>query len=73
MKKLISVLAITAFVFGFAQETPKKSCCSGKEAKECKTDDKKSAKECGNKEEKSCCKAAAVETKTKKEDEKKAS
>ena len=54
MKKIISVLAITAFTFGFAQETPKKSCCAGKYKKECKMDDKKVAKACNMKDHKDC-------------------
>lgn len=54
MKKIISVLAITAFTFAFAQEAPKKSCCAGKDAKECKTDSKKMAKTCDTKNHKDC-------------------
>ena len=54
MKKIVSVLAITAFTFGFAQETPKKSCCAGKDAKECKMDGKKTAKACDMKDHKDC-------------------
>ena len=54
MNKIISVLAITAFTFGFAQETPKKSCCAGKDKKECKMDDKKVAKACNMKDHKDC-------------------
>ncbi|MGZ5209694.1 MAG: hypothetical protein ACXWB4_06040 [Kaistella sp.] len=54
MKKIFSVLAITAFTLGFAQETPKKSCCAGKDAKECKMDAKKTAKTCDMKDHKDC-------------------
>lgn len=54
MKKIISVLAVTAFTFGFAQETPKKTCCAGKDAKECKMDAKKTAKACDMKNHKDC-------------------
>ncbi|TXF74951.1 hypothetical protein [Chryseobacterium sp.] len=54
MKKIISVLAITAFTMTFAQETPKKSCCAGKDAKECKMDGKKTAKSCDMKNHKDC-------------------
>ena len=55
MKKIISVLAITAFTFGFAQEAPKKSCCAGKDAKSCKMDSKKkTAKACDMKDHKDC-------------------
>lgn len=54
MKKIFSVLAITAFTLGFAQETPKKSCCAGKDAKECKMDAKKTAKTCDMKDHKGC-------------------
>ncbi|MBW8361367.1 MAG: hypothetical protein K0M56_04175 [Kaistella sp.] len=54
MKKIISVLAITAFTLNFAQETPKKSCCAGKDAKECKMDGKKTAKACDMKNHKDC-------------------
>ena len=54
MKKLISVLAITAFTFAYSQETPKKSCCAGKDKKECKMDDKKMAKTCDMKDHKDC-------------------
>ena len=54
MKKMLSVLAITAFTFGFAQETAKKSCCAGKEAKDCKMDGKKTAKACDMKNHKDC-------------------
>ena len=54
MKKIISVLAITAFTFGLAQEAPKKSCCAGKDKKECKMDGKKTAKNCDMKDHKDC-------------------
>lgn len=54
MKKIISVLAVATFTFGFAQETPKKSCCAGKDAKECKMDTKKTAKSCDMKNHKDC-------------------
>ena len=55
MKKIISVLAVAAFTFGFAQETPKKSCCAGKDAKSCKMDSKKkTAKACDMKDHKDC-------------------
>jgi hypothetical protein len=33
MKKLIVAVAISAFTLSFAQETPKKSCCSDKAKK----------------------------------------
>ena len=69
MKKIISVLAITAFTFGFAQETPKKSCCAGKDKKECKMEDKKVAKACDMKDHKDCKGACD----SKKADEKKKS
>ena len=54
MKKIISVLAIAAFTLNFAQETPKKSCCAGKDKKECKMDGKKTAKTCDMKDHKNC-------------------
>ena len=54
MKKIISVLAISAFTLTFAQEAPKKSCCAGKDAKECKMDSKKTAKNCDMKDHKDC-------------------
>ena len=54
MKKIISVLAISAFTLTFAQEAPKKSCCAGKDAKECKMDGKKTAKNCDMKAHKDC-------------------
>ena len=54
MKKLISVLAIAAFTVAYAQETPKKSCCAGKDKKECKMDGKKTAKNCDMKDHKDC-------------------
>ena len=54
MKKIISVLAISAFALTFAQEAPKKSCCTGKDAKECKMDGKKTAKNCDMKDHKDC-------------------
>lgn len=66
MKKIFSVLAVSVFMVGFAQETPKKSCCAGKDAKECKMDSKKStAKTCNMKEHKDCkgaCDAKAKKT-----------
>ncbi|MDQ0475831.1 MULTISPECIES: hypothetical protein [Chryseobacterium] len=54
MKKVISVLAITIFTLGFAQEAPKKACCSGKDKKECKMGDKKDNKACTMKDHKDC-------------------
>lgn len=54
MKKIISVLAISASTLGFAQETPKKPCCAGKDAKECKMDGKKTAQNCDLKNHKDC-------------------
>ncbi|MBU4539150.1 MAG: hypothetical protein L6264_04770 [Weeksellaceae bacterium] len=54
MKKIISVLALTAFTFSFAQEAPKKACCTGKDAKECKMDAKKTAQSCDMKNHKDC-------------------
>jgi hypothetical protein len=51
MKKLIFTIAITAFTLSFAQETPKKSCCTDKAKKECSTKDKK---ECSDKDKKAC-------------------
>lgn len=54
MKKIFSVLAISAFTLGFAQETPKKSCCAGKDAKECKMDAKKTVQNCDMKNHKDC-------------------
>jgi len=54
MKKLMSVLAITAFTFAYSQETPKKACCAGKDKKECKMDSKKTAKTCDMKDHKNC-------------------
>lgn len=53
MRKIISVLAVALFTFSYAQETPKKSCCSGKDAKEC-TKKKKTAKACTTKDHKNC-------------------
>ncbi len=57
MKKIISVLALAAFTFGMAQETPKKDCCAGKGKKECKMSHKKdsavSKKDCTTKHAKS--------------------
>ncbi len=70
MKKIISVLAVAAFTFGYAQETPKKSCCAGKDVKECKMGDKKMAKACDMKGHKDCKTQCA--TKTKKSSVKKA-
>ena len=69
MKKVISVLAITLFTLGFAQETPKKSCCAGKDKKECKMADKKSEKVCTMKDHKDCkgaCTASEKKSETKK-------
>ena len=66
MKKIISILAVSAFTFGFAQETPKKSCCATKDKKECKMEDKKTAKACDMKDHKDCkgaCDAKKIETK----------
>lgn len=54
MKKIISVLAVTAFTLTFAQEAPKKSCCAGKDKKECSMSDKKMAKTCDMKDHKDC-------------------
>ena len=54
MKKIFSVLAISATTLGFAQETPKKSCCAGKDKKECKMDGNKTAKSCDMKDHKDC-------------------
>lgn len=54
MKKIISVLAITAFTFAYSQETPKKDCCAGKDKKECKMDGKKTTKTCDMKDHKDC-------------------
>ena len=51
MKKIIFTIAITAFTLSFAQETPKKSCCTDKSKKECATKDKK---ECSDKDKKAC-------------------
>lgn len=65
MKKMITVLAVTAFTFGFAQVAPKKSCCAGKDAKECKMGDKKTSKACtmkGHKDCKTSCDAKAKKT-----------
>jgi hypothetical protein len=58
----------SAFTLSFAQETPKKSCCSDKAKKECSTKDKKACsdkdkkactdkdkKACNAKDKKSCC------------------
>lgn len=64
MKKLLAVLALSAFTISFAQETPKKACCAhkDKDKKECTTKDKKDKtehKDCKTKAEKgakkSCC------------------
>ena len=54
MKKIISILAVSIFTLTFAQETPKKACCSGKMAKDCKMDAKKTAKSCDMKDHKNC-------------------
>jgi len=54
MKKIISILAVSMFTLTFAQETPKKACCSGKMAKDCKMDAKKTAKSCDMKDHKDC-------------------
>jgi hypothetical protein len=54
MRKIISFFAVTVFTFGFAQESPKKSCCAGKDKKECKKEDKKTAKACAMKDHKDC-------------------
>ena len=54
MKKLISVLAIAAFTVVYAQEAPKKSCCAGKDKKECKMNGKKTAINCDMKDHKDC-------------------
>ncbi|UOE42400.1 hypothetical protein MTP09_07145 [Chryseobacterium suipulveris] len=70
MKKFISVLAITVFTIGFAQEAPKKACCAGKDKKECKMDNKKTAKACDMKGHKDC--KNSCDAKAKKEDAKKA-
>lgn len=66
MKKLISVLAVTIYTLGFAQEAPKKSCCSRKDKKECKMGDKKNSKACNMKDHKDCkgvCEAKKEEKK----------
>ena len=60
MKKFLAMAAITAFTFGMAQETPKKSCCAGKDKKECSSKDKKACankdkKSCDSKDKKACC------------------
>lgn len=61
MKKIISVLAISLFAIGYAQETPKAGgCCAGKNKKECSTKDKKS---CGD-NHKDCATKTADATKT---------
>lgn len=53
MKKLISILALFAFTFGMAQETPKKEDCKGKDKKECKNKAEcKDKKDC--KDKKAC-------------------
>ncbi|MBN8623121.1 MAG: hypothetical protein J0L47_08330 [Flavobacteriales bacterium] len=70
MKKIISVLAISAFTLTFAQEAPKKSCCAGKDAKECKMDGKKTAKNCDMKDHKDC--KGSCDAKAKKQEAKKA-
>ena len=70
MKKFLAMAAITAFTFGMAQETPKKSCCAGKDAKSCKMDSKKrTAKACDMKDHKDC---KGHDTKVKKAEVKKA-
>lgn len=66
MKKVISLLAVTIFTLGFAQEAPKKACCSGKDKKGCKMGDKKESKACNMKDHKNCkgtCDAKKVATK----------
>lgn len=72
MKKLITVLAIATFAFTYAQETPKKACCEGKDKKECKTEDKKSTSATDAKDHKDC-KGHRDEKKAKKETAKNAS
>lgn len=54
MKKILSILAMAAFTATFAQEAPKKSCCAGKDAKECKMGEKKTAKNCDMTHHKDC-------------------
>ncbi|KIA90433.1 hypothetical protein [Kaistella jeonii] len=54
MKKIISVLAITACTFAYSQETPKKDCCAGKDKKECSMEGKKTSKGCDMKDHKDC-------------------
>ena len=54
MKKIFAIVAVSAFTLGFAQETPKKSCCATKDAKECKMNSKKMAKSCDMKDHKDC-------------------
>lgn len=51
MKNTFTILAISLFTVGFAQETPKKSCDVDKNKKECSTKDKK---ECSDKNKKEC-------------------
>lgn len=51
MKKLVSVLAISLFAFGYAQETKP----APKATKECCSKDKKNKKECSTKDKKACC------------------
>lgn len=42
MKKVISILTVGLFAFGYAQEKPKEGgCCAGKDKKECTVIDKK--------------------------------
>ncbi|SEF66919.1 hypothetical protein SAMN05421847_0589 [Halpernia humi] len=64
MKKIISILAISAFTFTYAQETPKKTCCAGKDKKECKMDEKKMAKSNNSK----ACKTKMKDCKMSKKD-----
>ncbi len=76
MKKLISVLAVSVFALGMAQETPKKSCCAGKSKKDAKSCDMASKKSCDTKDkkDKSCCDmhGKSTDAKSKKEAKKQA-
>lgn len=56
MKKLVLTIAVCAFTFGLAQETPKKACCSDKEKKECHDKKEASSKDKkASKGKKACC------------------
>lgn len=54
MKKWITAAALAVCTLGMAQETPKKSCCAGKDVKSCSTEKKKTAHACDGKDHKSC-------------------